>query len=105
MSCSRPGTFVFTSFTGANLDPAVFGTPRTLRHHRARPPPPPAHLRRSGIHYCLGASLARAELQEALPILARRLPGLALDGPVVWKPETVGIWGPMRLPLRFEPGH
>ena len=57
----------------------------------------------SGIHYCLGASLARAELQEALPILARRMPDLALDGDITWKPETFGIWGPLHLPLRFTP--
>ena len=31
----------------------------------------------SGIHFCMGAALARAELQEALPLLARRLPELA----------------------------
>ena len=56
----------------------------------------------SGIHFCLGASLARAELAEALPLLARRMPGLTLDGPIEWKPATVGIWGPSRLPLRFS---
>jgi cytochrome P450 len=55
----------------------------------------------SGIHFCLGAALARAELQEALPLLARRMPDLAGDGPVQWKPSTFGIWGPARLPLRF----
>ena len=59
----------------------------------------------SGIHYCMGANLARAELQEALPILARRMPNLALDDPIEWKPDTVGIWGPSRLALRFDPGH
>ena len=32
----------------------------------------------SGIHYCLGAALARAELQEALPLLARRMPDLGV---------------------------
>src|SRR3546814_6745582 len=57
----------------------------------------------TGIHFCLGASLARAELQEALPLLASRMPGLTLDGPIEWKPPTVGIWGPSRLPLRFTP--
>ena len=56
----------------------------------------------SGIHFCLGAALARAELQEALPLLARRLPGLELGGPVEWKPATFGIWGPAKLPLRFS---
>src|SRR6202023_2271660 len=34
----------------------------------------------SGIHFCLGAALARAELQEALPLMAPPLPDLALDG-------------------------
>jgi cytochrome P450 len=57
----------------------------------------------SGIHYCLGAGLARAELQEALPVLARRLPDLAVDGAIEWKPQSVGIWGPAVLPLSFTP--
>jgi cytochrome P450 len=56
-----------------------------------------------GLHHCLGANLARAELQEALPILARRLRDLEVDGEVTWKPDTFGIWGPQRLPLRFTP--
>ncbi len=55
----------------------------------------------SGIHYCLGASLARAELQEALPILARRMPDLAVDGQIEWKPQTVAIFGAEHLPVTF----
>ena len=54
----------------------------------------------AGIHYCLGANLARAELQEALAYLPRRLPALRLDG----EPEfgsANGIYGLERLPLRF----
>ena len=57
----------------------------------------------SGIHFCMGAALARAELQEALPLLARRMPELARNGDVEWKPSSFGIWGPARLPLRFTP--
>jgi cytochrome P450 len=56
----------------------------------------------AGIHYCLGANLARAELQEALAFLAPRLRGLALDGP----PQTGsvhGIYGLEAPPIRFEP--
>jgi cytochrome P450 len=56
----------------------------------------------SGIHHCLGAALARSELQEALAVLAPRMAGLTLDGPVEWKPATFGIWGPARLPVRWE---
>src|SRR5580704_1068974 len=39
----------------------------------------------AGMHYCLGANLARAELEEALAFLAPRTPNLALDGPG-WRP-------------------
>ncbi len=55
----------------------------------------------AGIHYCLGANLARAELQEALAFLPARMPGLALDG----EPELGsihGIYGLERLPLRWR---
>jgi cytochrome P450 len=54
----------------------------------------------AGIHYCLGANLARAELQEALTFLAPRTQGLALDG----EPEygTIdGIYGLDALPVRW----
>jgi cytochrome P450 len=54
----------------------------------------------AGIHYCLGANLARAELQEALSFLPHRMPGLALDG----EPELGsihGIYGLERLPIRW----
>jgi len=54
----------------------------------------------AGVHYCLGANLARAELQEALNFLAPRMQGLALDG----EPEygTIdGIYGLDALPIRW----
>jgi cytochrome P450 len=55
----------------------------------------------AGVHYCLGANLARAELQEALIFLAPRTQGLALDG----EPEygTIdGIYGLDALPIRWQ---
>jgi cytochrome P450 len=54
----------------------------------------------AGIHYCLGANLARAELQEALAFLPARMPGLALDG----EPQlgsVHGIYGIDSLPVRW----
>lgn len=54
----------------------------------------------AGIHYCLGANLARAELQEALAYLAPRMPGLRLDGEV--ELGTIqGIYGVERLPVAW----
>ena len=55
----------------------------------------------AGPHYCLGANLARAELEEALAFLAPRTPGLALDGP----PQlggVEGIYGIDKLPITWS---
>jgi cytochrome P450 len=55
----------------------------------------------AGAHYCLGANLAQAELEEALTFLAPRLPGLALDGsPRLGGVE--GIYGVEALPLTWS---
>jgi cytochrome P450 len=54
----------------------------------------------AGIHYCVGANLARAELQEALAFLAERVSALELDGePEFGTPS--GIYGLDALPLRL----
>ncbi len=55
----------------------------------------------AGPHFCLGANLARAELQEALTFLAPRMPGLAADGPAVLG-GVEGIYGVESLPLRWS---
>lgn len=54
----------------------------------------------AGPHFCLGANLARAELEEALAFLAPRMPGLAADGPAVLG-GVEGIYGVESLPLRW----
>jgi cytochrome P450 len=55
----------------------------------------------AGVHYCLGANLARLELQEALSFLASRLKGLKLDGEAEY--ETImGIYGLSKLPVSFS---
>ncbi len=95
------GTLVSIALVGANMDPDVFASPDTFDITCERDALQMTFG--SGIHFCMGAALARAELQEALPLLARRMPDLCRDGPVQWKPPTFGIWGPARLPLRFRP--
>jgi cytochrome P450 len=55
----------------------------------------------AGIHYCLGANLARAELQEALAFLAPRMRDLTLDGPPEFG-SVHGIYGLEGLPIRFR---
>ena len=55
----------------------------------------------AGVHYCLGANLARAELEEALAHLAPRMPGLRLDGPPAWG-TVQGIYGLDALPVAWD---
>jgi unspecific monooxygenase len=61
----------------ANRDPAVFDEPDELRPTRD----PNPHLAfGAGVHFCLGAPLARMELAESLSLLWERMPGLRLVG-------------------------
>jgi cytochrome P450 len=96
------GTFIAPSLAQANHDPSVFASPGTFDIGRD-PPDKPQLTFGSGIHYCLGAALARAEQQEALAIMAKRLPNLELAGEITWKSALVGIFGPEHLPIRFTP--
>ena len=66
-----------------------------------RPARPPQLSFGHGVHYCLGAFLARVEMAEALPTLARRLPGLELSGEPSFRPDLSGVVGPEVLPIRF----
>lgn len=91
------GTFLSMFVAAAHTDPRVFGANGfDISLER------PAQLTfGGGIHYCLGAPLARVEMVEALPILAARLHTPELAGSVRWRP-ALGICGPVMLPLRFR---
>ena len=55
----------------------------------------------AGVHYCLGANLARVELQEGLAFLSQHMPELELDGEPVFE-SVSGIYGLAELPIRFS---
>ena len=55
----------------------------------------------AGPHFCLGANLARAELQEAFRFLAERIETLELDGDPVYD-TPLGVHGLHELPIRFS---
>ncbi len=70
------GAQVFALFGAANRDPAVFADPDDFQPDRAEAD---RHLSFGrGIHFCIGAALARVEAATAISTLARRLPGLRL---------------------------
>jgi cytochrome P450 len=91
------GQAVVLLLAGANRDPAAYASPNSFDLTRT---PALDHLAFSGgIHYCLGAPLARLELTAAFRALAERLPTLRLAGEVRMQRSTA-IHGPLRVPVR-----
>ncbi len=74
----RRGDQVALLLAAANRDPGVWEAPEEFRPLR---PIKPNVTFGAGLHFCVGAPLARLELITALPILMRRLPGLRLAAP------------------------
>jgi cytochrome P450 len=73
----EPGERVVAYLGAGNRDPKRFADADDLRLDRADNAPLSFG---GGIHYCLGAPLARLEAQVALPALVRRFPRIALNG-------------------------
>jgi hypothetical protein len=94
-----PGERVLPFLSAANRDPRRFAEPDALDVRRA----PSRHLAFAfGIHFCLGAPLARLEARLALEVLLARFPHLELareDPP--WKPQ-IFLRGLATLPLRCK---
>ncbi|NUT53773.1 MAG: cytochrome P450 [Saccharothrix sp.] len=91
----KPGDAVFVNNVAANRDPSVFENPNQLDFHREHNP----HIMFGhGAHHCIGAPLARMELQVALGTLLKRFPGLRLAGDVAFKKGRL-IRGPLSLPV------
>jgi cytochrome P450 len=96
----KQGTELGLMFGAANRDPARFPNPDTFDIAREDN----AHIAfGGGVHYCLGAPLARLELQIAIRTLLRRMPHLRLErGEPEYRPAYV-IRGLKALPVTFEP--
>lgn len=95
------GGLTYAVLASANRDEKEFENPDHLDLARE----PNRHLAFGyGIHYCLGAPLARMEAQIAISTLLRRLPRLHLTmpaGKLRWKPGLV-LRGLERLPVAFD---
>ncbi len=92
------GTYIHTSIAAANRDPDVFAEPDRFDIAR-KPNPHIAFI--TGIHVCLGASLARMEGKIALGRFVKRFPKLAADG----QRERLGLArfrGFTSLPIRVR---
>jgi cytochrome P450 len=94
------GTVVIGAAVTANRDPEAWEEPEafdiTADRDRAKP-----LTFGAGPHFCLGANLARAELQEAFAYLAPRMRGLELDGEPRYD-TPFGVYGMESLPVRWR---
>lgn len=97
--CIPAGTQVMVNGAAANRDPEIFRDPETLDVTRDNAAAMVTFG--GGVHYCLGANLAKAELVQALRVITARIHHPRLAGPAPWKP-LVGITGPVTLPIEFD---
>jgi cytochrome P450 len=97
----RAGETVHPLYASANRDPRAFSNPDQLDVGRA----PGSHLGfGAGPHHCLGANLARLELQEAFRGLITQVPGLRLavpPGELEFKPG-MALHSLRELPVRWD---
>lgn len=96
----RKGEAVIVQMGAANRDATVFERPDEIDFARENNP----HVAFGhGVHHCLGAPLARLELQLAVGTLVRRLPGLRLAVPaddVAWRADRL-VRGVRALPVAW----
>jgi cytochrome P450 family 103 len=96
------GRRVILNFQAASRDPDRFSspdefTPRPVGRHEHSFDVPFG----LGMHYCLGAALAKAEIQEALKVLVERLETVELDGEPHMTAPTGMLFGPETMPIRY----
>ncbi len=93
------GTVLRFNWFGFNRDPEWFSDPEVLdldRDDFARRAPFGV-----GVHKCIGHALARADIEEALVVLASRLTDVEVDGEPAMFAFTGAMGGPKHLPMRF----
>lgn len=94
----REGEDVFLSFPSANRDAEVFDDPFAFRIDRD----PNPHLGFGyGLHYCLGALLAKLELRYFFEEFLGRVEEIELDGEPTWLASNF-VGGVKRLPVRYR---
>jgi len=93
------GTLVFACIATANRDESLFARPdvfdvaveRDTEHFTFAP----------GMRYCLGASLARAEIEETLSFLPSRMRDIHADGEMEFGSPAAGIYAMRAVPVAF----
>jgi cytochrome P450 len=93
----RKGTTLHMFTESAGTDPSVYAPGIDITEERK------THYGfGAGPHHCLGHFIARADMTEALRLLAQRVKNPVYDGEPKWLPDS-GNTGPVSLPIRFDP--
>lgn len=91
------GCFMFLSIAAANLNESIFPDPHSFRFDRK-------HNQDStfgnGIHYCLGANLAKVEMREAILAVLAKYESIELFAKPEYRPSNAGVWGATYLPIK-----
>ena len=97
------GSAMLVRYSAANRDPAIFPDPHRFDVARANAD---EHLAfGGGVHFCLGAQLARAEMLKSFEALLERLPNprFPKGSPPLEYPPNILLRGMTALPLEFDP--
>lgn len=94
------GSLLFACALTANHDPDVYVSPDRFDITADRGDVKPLSFG-AGPHFCLGAALARAELEEALTFLTERVNGIALEAPPSFDTPP-GVYGLLELRVRLD---
>jgi cytochrome P450 len=92
------GDWLYLSYTAANVDPTVFDDPLRFDIERSNADRQIAFGQ--GVHFCLGAQLARMEMRSLFGHLLPRFESIELDGDVAFS-KTTAVGGVKRLPIRY----
>jgi cytochrome P450 len=94
------GTMLFFPVSIAGRDPTAFEDPDRFDPGREQAR---KHMAFGmGVHACLGQFIARAQIEEGLHQIARRIRAPRRTGPSAWRP-FYGVWGLKGLPIEFDP--
>ncbi|MFT7598122.1 MAG: cytochrome P450 [Acidimicrobiales bacterium] len=95
------GTQIFMNFASANRQPDIFEKPNEFDIHRSNAA---QHISfGKGMHYCLGANLAKFEAVLVLEALVERMPSLRMTEQEIWSSPNITFRGPEQFIVEWDP--
>ena len=93
------GTFMFLNIAAGNLDKSIHQNPDVFDFYRGHHQD---FTFGGGLHYCLGASLAKVEMREAIHEICKRFETIEIAEEITYRPSNAGVWGPTKLNIKYK---